>query len=352
MKEKILDHEIEEILRDNTRKLTPLSEIESKLENNRKKKNKTSVSKTTVYTKLEKMVDQKKILHINRKGYKLLRYDFTESDPNFKYFKIYRNIIDVMGFIWVTKGGKLDEGPELMDNFKGDLDEIEWNDFKNNYKKLIEQGILEIKQYHKKFSPFLSVSYLWALYHNLCPICLKKINLNEPHFVLEFVEEEAAYIEFTKTHICCIEGILNRYELKKEYEGESSTYDPYDEFTFEEISERGVHFTCPSCGLTLDLHELFLDEEGPLKNIYKKFYLKNNDNPILGYIQNLCNELYGDVSTLTWARDIRFKKVRLVIKKVVMLEGIAYHPNCALNKQESDEKWKRFSNKTEQEVRI
>lgn len=36
MKEKILDHEIEEILRKNPRKLTPLSEIINKLESNRK----------------------------------------------------------------------------------------------------------------------------------------------------------------------------------------------------------------------------------------------------------------------------------------------------------------------------
>ena len=75
MKEKILDHEIEEILRDNPSKLTPLSAIESKLEINRKKKSKASVSKTTVYTKLENMVDHKKIHHAYRKGYKLLKYD-------------------------------------------------------------------------------------------------------------------------------------------------------------------------------------------------------------------------------------------------------------------------------------
>ena len=74
MKEKILDHEIEEILREYPRKLIPLSEIEAKLENNRKKKKKSSVSKTTVYAKLEKMAEQKKIHHIKRKGYGLISY--------------------------------------------------------------------------------------------------------------------------------------------------------------------------------------------------------------------------------------------------------------------------------------
>ena len=38
MREKILDHEIEEILREYPRKLVPMSEIETKLEFNRKKK--------------------------------------------------------------------------------------------------------------------------------------------------------------------------------------------------------------------------------------------------------------------------------------------------------------------------
>lgn len=107
MREKILDHEIEEILRDNPRTLIPLSEIEGKLEINRKKKNKVSVSKTAIYTKLEKMVDQKKIYHVKRKGYKLLHYEFTEEDPNFRYFKLYRNLIYRLGYIWVTKNGKL-----------------------------------------------------------------------------------------------------------------------------------------------------------------------------------------------------------------------------------------------------
>ncbi len=350
MKEKILDHEIEEILRKNPRNLTSLSKIIIKLENNRKIKNKDSVSKTTVYSKLEKMVEQKKIHHINRKGYKLLKYDFTETDPNFRYFEIYKNIIDVMGFILVTKSGKLDESPELMDIFEDYIKEDEWDDFKHNYKKLIDQGILELKQYQKKFGSYLSVSYYWALYHNMCPVCLKKIDLSKPHFVLEFVEEATAYIEFTKTHISCIEGILDRYELKKEYEEEAPKYDPYKEFNFEEISEKGVHFTCPYCGLTMDLYKLFLDEEGPLENMYKTFQYKTSDNQFLGYIQNLCKELYGDLSTLVWAKEIRFKNVRLVIKKVVILDGKAYHPNCVIKKCEREKMWKKLTNEQFKDV--
>lgn len=346
MKEKILDYEIEEILKENPRKLTPLSEILSKLENNRNNKGKASVSKTTVYIKLEKMVEQKKIHHINRKGYKLLNYEFTETDPNFRYFEIYRNLIGVMGFIFITKSGKLNEKPELMDNFIDDINVDEWDDFKNNFKKLIEQGILEVKQYHKKYDSELSVSYYWALYHNICPICLKKIDLNKPHFVLDIVEEEMAYIEFAKTHISCIEMIFNRYELKIGYEGEPPKYNPFEEFKFEEVSEKSVGLTCPYCGLTMDLYELFFDENGPLEVIYKKL---KYDNQILEYIQNLCKELYGDLSTLIWAKKISSKKIRLVTKKVVMIEGTAYHPNCAIKKYEREKIWINLSNEQNKE---
>lgn len=122
MKEKILDREIEEILRDYPRQLVPLSEIEAKLEINRKKKKKSSVSKTTVYTKLEKMAEQKKIYHINRKGYGLISYEFNDKDPNFYLFSIYKKILDIMGNINVTKSGKLDDNPVLLENFEDDLD--------------------------------------------------------------------------------------------------------------------------------------------------------------------------------------------------------------------------------------
>ena len=349
MKEKILDHEIEEILREKPRNLTSLSEIINNLESNRKIKRKTSVSKTTVYSKLEKMVSQKKIYHINRKGYKLLKYKLVETDPNFHYFEIYKDIIDIMGLIWITKGGKLEEVPEVLDNFKDYVTEELWEDFKHNYKGLIEQGILEIKPYHKKFGSILSVSYYWALHHNLCPICLKTIDLNAPHFALEFVEEEVAYIEFAKTHIRCIDMILDRYELKKEYEGEIPKYDPYKEFNFDEISKKYVGITCPYCGLTTDLYILFFDELGPLESIYKEFKNKNMGNLTFRYIQNLCKELYGDFATLVWAKKIRFKKVRLVIKKVVMLDGVAYHPNCVIKKYEEEKKWESLVNKQNKE---
>ena len=255
-------------------------------------------------------------------------------------------VVEVMGFISVKKSGKLNEQPELMDNFKDDINEEEWDDFKNNYKKLIEQGILELKQYHKKFGSELSISYYWALYHNICPKCLEKIELNKPHFVLDIVEEETAYIKFAKTHIGCIEMISNRYELKQEYEGEPHKYDPFEEFNFEDISDKWVGLTCPYCGLTMDLYELFFDENGPLKDIYKKFL---NNNQILGYLQNLCRELYGDISTLIWAKKISSKKVRLVIKKVVMIEGTAYHPNCVIKKFEREKLWNNLSNEQNKE---
>ena len=103
MKEKIMDFEIEEILREHPRILIPLSEIEAELEINRKKKNKSSVSKTTVFTKLEKMVEQKKIHHVSRKGYRLLNYEFNEKDPNFYLFTVYKKVLDVLGNINVLK---------------------------------------------------------------------------------------------------------------------------------------------------------------------------------------------------------------------------------------------------------
>jgi len=332
MKDKISDREIEEVLQEKPRKLIPLTEIISKLGENRKRKGKDPVSKTTIYTKLMKMVDQKKLHHINRKGYKLLNYEFTDADPNFRLFKIYKNIIDTIGFIWVTKSGKIKEDPYVMENFKDDIDEVEWNDLKNNYKKLIEQGILELKPFLKDLD-LLSVSYYWALYHEICPICLEKIDLNKPHFDLEFVEEETAFIQLTKTHIYCIDQILNRYELKQEYEGEPPKYDPYDEFKFEETSHLNISFTCPYCGLTTDLYDLFLNEDGPLEDIYDKFRSNSSSihNDILDYLQNLSKELFGDISTLIWAKKIEFKKkVRLVIRKIVLIEGVAYHPNCGI----------------------
>lgn len=331
MIEKILDREIEEILRENPRRLIPLTEIKDKLNENRKRKGKDPVSKTTIYTKLMKLVDQKKLHHINRKGYKLLNYEFTETDPNFKLFKIYKNIIEAIGFIWVSKSGNIKEDPDIMDNFKEEIDEEEWNDLKNNYKKLVEQGILELK-HHYKDSNLLSVSYYWALYHEICPVCLEKIDLNKPHFAFEFVENEAAYIQLTKTHIYCVEQILNRYELREEYESDTK-YDPFDEFKFEDTPHFNIGFICPYCGLTTDLYDLFLNESGPLDKIYNKFLNSSNNmnNDILQYLQNLCKELFGDISTLTWAKQIPFKKkVRLVIRKIVMVDGVVYHPNCWL----------------------
>lgn len=351
MKEKILDHEIEEILREYPRKLVPLSEIEAKLEINRKKKKKSLVSKTTVYTKLEKMAGQKKIHHIKRKGYGLISYEFNDKDPNFYLFTLYKKILDIMGNINVTKSGKLDENPALLENFEVDLDLNEWEELKNNFHKLIDQGILELRYHHKKFGSVLSVSYLWAQYHNLCPICLEKIELPKPHFVLEIVEDEAAYMQFTRTHIKCVEPVLSRYELKTEYESEPSKYEPFEEFKDEELYDNWVNITCPFCGLTLDLYELFFDEQGPLDEIYKKFRNKPNENSIMLYLQNLCMELFGDISTLLWAKEIRHKKVRLVIKKIIILDGVAYHSNCAVKKQEKENIWKKLSNEQIKEVK-
>jgi len=348
MKQKIFDYEIEEILKENPRELIPLSEIREKLKHNRQKRKKEPVSKTTVYTALEKMVEKKKLHHVNRKGYMLLNYDFTESDPNFKYFRLYKKLANIMGFIFITKSGALDEQPELMDNFKEDINEMEWNEFKRNFKKLIEQGILEIKDYYKQ-SRTLDVNYYWALYHDLCPVCLEKIDLNEPHFALEFLEDEAAYIMFAKAHIPCVESLLHKYELKKEYESESSNYNPWDEFSLEAIHAKEVHFTCPYCGFTLDLYELFLDEKGPLEDIYKKLQIKGSEGQILTYLQNLCKELYGDISTLAWAKEIRFKKVRLVIKKIIMHQGRAYHPNCAIKEDKTRKLFKSVNRNTKEE---
>jgi Fe2+ or Zn2+ uptake regulation protein len=328
MIDKILDREIEEILREHPRKLIPLTEIVDKLSENRKRKGKDSVSKTTVFSKLEKMVKQKRLHHINRKGYKLLNYDFTEKDPNFRHFEVYKKIIDAVGFVYINKSGKLEQiWEELLD----DVNEEDWNNLKNNYKKLIEQGILETKHYFKDSGYLLSVSYYWALYHDICPICLEKIELDKPHFALEFVEDEMAYILLTKTHIHCIEQILNRYELKEEYKGEPPKYDPFDEFNFEGISEKWTGLICPYCGLTTDLYDLFFNKKGLLENIYKEFQDNISGNQVYDYIQNLCRELFGDLSTLIWAKKIEFKKkVRLVIKKIVLMNGIAYHPNCAI----------------------
>lgn len=351
MKEKILDYEIEEILREYPCKLIPLSEIETKLEINRKEKKKSLVSKTTVYTKLEKMAEQKKIHHIKRKGYGLMSYEFNDKDPNFYLFTLYKKILDIMGIINVTKSGKLDENPALLDNFEDELDLNEWEELKNNFQKLIDQGILELRYHHKKFGSELSVSYLWAQYHNLCPICLEKIDPVKPHFVLEIIEDEAAYMQFTKTHIKCVEPVLNRYELIEEYESETSRYDPFEEFKHEEFNDNWVNFNCPFCGLTLDLYELFFDDGGPLDEIYKRFRNTPNDNSIMTYLQNLSMELFGDISTLLWAKEIRHKKVRLVIKKVIMFEGVAYHPNCVLKKTEIDKLWKNLSEEQMKEVK-
>ncbi|MHA1147761.1 MAG: hypothetical protein ACTSR8_05910 [Promethearchaeota archaeon] len=350
MKEKILDFEIEEILREYPGKLIPLSEIEAKLEINRKKKKKSSVSKTTVFTKLEKMAEQKKIHHVARKGYGLIIYEFNDKDPNFYLFTVYKKILDVMGNINVTKSGKLDENPALLENFKDDLDLNDWEELKNNFHKLIDQGILELRYHHKKFGSILCVSYLWAQYHNLCPVCLEKIELNKPHFVLEIVEDGVAYMQFTRTHLTCVENVLNRYELKTEYESESK-YDPFEEFKLEELHDN-INFSCPFCGLTLDLYELFFDEKGPLDEIYRRFQNKPNETQIMLYLQNLCTELFGDISTLAWAKEIRHKKLRLVIKKVIMLKGVAYHPNCAIKSFEKEKIWKKLSNEKEMEVKL
>jgi len=344
-----MDYEIEEILGKNPHKLIPLSEIEAKLAINRKKKKKFLVSKTTVYTKLEKMAEQKKIYHIHRKGYGLLSYEFNDKDPNFYLFTLYKKILDIMGIVNVSKSGKLEENPALLENFEDDLDFNDWEELKNNFHKLIDQGILELRYHHKKFGSELSVNYLWAQNHNLCPICLEKIDLTKPHFILEIIEDEAAYMQFTRTHIKCVKAVLNRYELI-EYESETSKYEPLEEFKVEKLHNNRVNFNCPFCGLTLDLYKLFFDKGGPLDDIYKRFRNRPNENSILLYLQNLSLELFGDISTLLWAREIRFKKVRLVIKKIIILDGIAYHPNCAVKKQEKEKIWKKLFNEQIKEI--
>jgi len=62
--------------------------------------------------------------------------------------------------------------------------------------------------------------------------------------------------------------------------------------------------------------------------------------------------LYGDLSTLIWAKKIRFKKVRLVIKKVVMIDGVTYHPNCAIKKYKVKKMWKNLSNEPNKEMMV
>ena len=42
--------------------------------------------------------------------------------------------------------------------------------------------------------------------------------------------------------------------------------------------------------------------------------------------------------------------MRLVIKKVIMIEGVAYHPNCAIKKYKREKKWKNLVNKQDREV--
>lgn len=71
----------------------------------------------------------------------------------------------------------------------------------------------------------------------------------------------------------------------------------------------------------------------------------------MSYLQNLSMELFGDISTLLWAKEIRHKKVRLVIKKIIKLDGVAYHPNCAIKKIERERLWKKLSNEQIKEVK-
>lgn len=336
MIDKILDSEIEEILREKPRELISLTEIVDRLGENRKKKDIDPISKTTIYTKLMKMVSQRKLLHLNRKGFKLINYEFTDKDPNFGLFETYKRINDAVANIWVDKGGKIQE---LWEELSDDVDQDDWNELKNNYKKLIEQGILETKHYYKDAGYLLSVSYYWALYHDICPICLETIDLTKPHFALEFTEGEFSYIQLVKTHIRCIEQLLNRYyELKKEYDrgDEPPKYDPYEDSKFEDYPNVNIGFICPYCGLTTDLYDLFLNEDGFLNNIYSKFGNgSSNQNGILLLLQNLSRELFGEVATLIWAKKIEFKKnVRLVIRKIVIINGVTYHPNCGIRMKE------------------
>ena len=338
MIEKILDLEIESILRDFPRKLVSLTEIKEILNKNRKESGKTPVSKTTIFTKLEKMVKQKKLHHIKRKGYKLLNYEFTKKDPNFKLYNIYKEIIKVMGFIWVTEAGKIREDPWIIENFKDEIDIMEWIELKSNYKRLIEQGILELKKFYENQDNFLSINYNWAMVNEICPVCLEKIELSEPHFMFEFVEDEVAYSKLTKTHIGCIETILNLYELKKEFEGEKINYKE-EEVEKIEVSIIPEGYICSYCGLSLDLFDLFFGQAGPYNSFTKKF----DKNSAFQYIQNLCKELFGDVSTLTWAKEFRLKsKVRVVIKKLVVLNGNSYHPKCAISMAKKEKFWKGF----------
>ena len=165
---------------------------------------------------------------------------------------------------------------------------------------------------------------------------LEKIELCEPHFIIEFVEDEFVYSKLTKTHIGCIETILDLYELNKEYEGEKIDYDE-EKVEKIEVSLIPEGYICSYCGLPFDLFELFFGEDGPYISFSKKF----DKSTTFQYIQSLCKELFGDVSTLNWAKNFRLKsKVRVAIKKIVILNGKSYHPKCAISMAKKENFWK------------
>jgi hypothetical protein len=294
------------------------------------------------------MVEQKKIHHVNRKGYKLMNYKFDKSDPSFQLFEIYKRITDRIGLIFLRSTGSIDK----MGTFDEFEEELEY--FEENYEKLIEQGILEKKQYFPEEQPYLSVNYQWAEFHNICPICLENIYLYKPHFELEFEINQAGYIHFVKTHTDCVINMLDRHNLKKDYED----YDPFDipdfkRFDFEEVPHDWIGFNCPYCGLSLDLYELFFDRNGSLSTLYNKLNFSKDENNVqmikkmFKYIQNLSRELFGRLSILNWAMNIKFtsddEDIRLVLKYIVIYEGRAYHPYCALKEKREEEQWKEIA---------
>ena len=93
-----------------------------------------------------------------------------------------------------------------------------------------------------------------------------------------------------------------------------------------EVRDLGLRDTCDYCGLSTNLWTLFLNPEGDLQSIFGHF--KKKAPAIMDYLMRLSEELFGDVATLSRAINISEKKFGLIIHKIVIIGGIAYHPEC------------------------
>lgn len=185
----------------------------------------------------------------------------------------------------------------LLDQFQADFKDLVKKDFISRY---------------KNGHVWLSLNAFEQLGH-VCPVCFNPIDPVRPFLVCDLQDTKLKTPYLIKVHLQCQDDLFIRQEdvPKSLIKNRSRQVQKEEDDSERSLPEYYMQETCPICGLPLDC-----------------FRLKTSFSKDARIIAEIFKELYGDVKSMYWGRLVDFDRYLYTMSKVVMKDGVLFHPNC------------------------